>query len=66
MKFYVAIPYTDAKGEHKVGQQVEFPRETDQDKASVDTLLRYGVISRDKARAERIAEGTSEPEPGVS
>lgn len=46
MKAYVATEYTDAEGKHEVGQEVEFARDTDEQKASFDTLLRYGIISK--------------------
>lgn len=45
-KAYVATEYTDAEGKHEVGQEVEFPRDTDEQKLSFDTLLRYGIISK--------------------
>lgn len=46
MKAYVATEYTDADGKHEVNEEVEFPRDTDEQKASFDTLLRYGIISK--------------------
>lgn len=53
MKAYVAIPYTDSEGEHPVGEEVEFPRNTDEEKASVDTLVRYGIISTTKPESAK-------------
>lgn len=51
MKAYVAIPYTDADGEHAVNEEVELPRETDQEKVAVETLLAYGIVSRSPTKA---------------
>lgn len=53
-KAYVAIPYTDAEGKHEVGEEVEFPRDTDEQKLAFDTMLRYGLISK----TARETEGT--------
>lgn len=44
-KAYVAIPYTDAEGKHEVDEEVEFPRDTDEQKANFDTLVRYGIVT---------------------
>lgn len=63
MKAYAAMKFTDADGEHEVGDEVELPRDTDEQKANFDRLLQQGVISTDPDRAERIAEGESDPEP---
>lgn len=51
-KAYVAIEYTDAEGKHEVNEEVEFPRDTDEQKASFDTLLRYGIISKSPVETE--------------
>lgn len=62
-KAYVATRYEDAEGVHEVGEEVEFPRNTDEEKERFDRLLEYGIISTSEDRAERIAEGESDPQP---
>ena len=61
MKAYVATPYTDKDGEHAIGEEVEFSRESEEDKINFDTLMRYGIIASTPAGAEKAAEGTAKP-----
>lgn len=44
---YVLVPYEDALGPHKVGDQVTFKLESYEDRTNMDTLLRYGMVSEE-------------------
>jgi hypothetical protein len=60
MKAYVRIPYTDAEGTHAEGEEVEFPRNTEEEKAAFDTLVDQGLIT---TRKSELDEDLREDEP---
>lgn len=47
-KLYVAIGYTDDDGFHKIGDQVELPDTTDEDKANIERAIEHGILSKSK------------------
>lgn len=74
---YVAIAYTDASGEHAMGEEVTF-----EDDAAVEGLLRYGILTLNKperpptaqemptttpppSMAQRVTEVTTEASPAI-
>ena len=42
---YVLTEFKDSEGLHEVGDKVEIPRDTDEEKLSFQTLIDYGIIS---------------------
>lgn len=64
MKAYVKTPYSDASGDHEVGDEVEFPRDTDEEKAAFDRLVATGIITTRKSDLPEDKAGAGgEPEP---
>lgn len=48
---WVLLEFTDGDGKHEVGDKIDLPRNTDQEKADFDRLVAEGVVT------------TSEPNP---
>jgi hypothetical protein len=57
---YVAVPYEDTSGKHEAGEQVTFELKDDQDHANFDTLLRYGVVTKEQAEEHQAAQRTDD------
>jgi len=44
---WVKTAYQDATGSHAVGEQIDFPLDTDAQKLVYQRLLRYGIITEE-------------------
>lgn len=59
---YTLVQWTDAAGVHEIGDEVDLPRRTPDEKAGFERLLDYGIVSQSKP-VETKAETKAEPEP---
>lgn len=59
---YTLVQWTDADGVHEIGDEVDLPRRTPDEKAGFERLVDYGIVSTSKP-VEPKAETKSEPEP---
>lgn len=55
MKVYVRTRYEDTDGVHEVGEVVDLPRETDEQKLEFDRMVDYAIIT---TRKSDLPEGT--------
>ena len=62
MKVWVATRFEDADGVHEVGDEVEIPRNTEEQKEAFDRLVEYQIIATTEKRAQEIASGNP-PQP---
>lgn len=49
MKAYVQTTYTDSEGTHEIGDEVDLPHTTEEEKQAFDRLVATGVITTRKA-----------------
>jgi hypothetical protein len=48
MDVYVATRFVDAEGPHERGEKIDFPRNTPEEKANLETLIGWGILSTRK------------------
>lgn len=50
IKVYAKVPFKDTDGDHAVGSEIEMPYGTAEQQAEVDTMVRYGVLTKTKPK----------------
>lgn len=48
---WAKVPFTDARGSYKAGEEITLPNDTDVQQAEVQSLLTYGIASKEKPEA---------------
>lgn len=48
VKVYAKVPFKDDQGDHRVGSEITMAYETPEQQSDVDTMIRYGVLSKTK------------------
>lgn len=61
---YALIEFKGADGNtYEIGDPVEVPDETDEDKAELAKLVEYKIVTKNASRGQKVAEKAAEPGP---
>lgn len=53
MKAFVTTRFVDVDGAHEVGEEIDLPRETAEEKVAFQTLIDYKIISTRRSDADQ-------------